>query len=189
MLREACQVACEWNAAGDHHKLAINLSARQFQSNDLLKTVKQVLAETACRPEWIELEITESLLLDESGDVLATLAAFREMGISIAIDDFGTGYSSLSYLAKFPIDTLKIDRSFTSQITKKGHHAELVKAIISIAKCLNQQVVAEGAETAEEVEQLKSYGCHQVQGYFYGKPMPKQAFEAFAAARIYRKVI
>lgn len=186
VLREACKVACEWNADGDRHKLAINLSARQFQSNDLLKTVKKVLAETGCHPEWIELEITESLLFDEDGEVLPTLCAFREMGISIAIDDFGTGYSSLSYLAKFPIDTLKIDRSFTSRITDQGHHAELVKAIISIAKCLNQQVVAEGAETAEEVALLKSYGCHLVQGYFYGKPMPKSAFEEFAGALINR---
>lgn len=178
VLRHACQVACEWNVNGRQHKLAINLSARQFQSNDLLKTVRNVLAETSCNPEWIELEITESLLLDEEGDVLEVLAEFRKMGISIAIDDFGTGYSALSYLARFPIDILKIDRSFTSRITESGHHAELVKAIISIAKCLNQQVVAEGAETAEEVALLKSYGCHLVQGYFYGKPVPKSAFEA-----------
>ena len=183
VLRSACQVACEWNANGNFHKVAINLSARQFQSNDLIGTVGSVLTDTGCDPTWIEFEITESLLLDEVGEVLATLAAFRGMGISIAIDDFGTGYSSLSYLAKFPIDTLKIDRSFTSMITEKGHHAELVKAIISIAKCLDQQVVAEGAETLEEVEMLRDYGCNLVQGYFYGKPVSKATFEELFSSK------
>ena len=185
VLRNACEVACAWNSGGSSNKVAINLSARQFQSNDLVKTVSSVLAETGCDPAWIELEITESLLLDEAGDVLSTLSAFREMGISIAIDDFGTGYSSLSYLAKFPIDTLKIDRSFTSRITENGHHAELVKAIISIAKCLDQQVVAEGAETSAEVSLLRSYGCDLVQGYFYGKPMSRPAYEEFYNSRRY----
>ena len=123
------------------------------------------------------MEITESLLLDEDGEVLEMLAAFREMGITIAIDDFGTGYSALSYLARFPIDTLKIDRSFTMRITKEGHHAELVKAILSIARSLNQKVVAEGVETIEQAAFLQAHGCHIAQGYLYSKPIPKEAFE------------
>lgn len=183
VLRTGCRVACDWNSPGKPlHKVAINLSVRQFQSNDLVKTVRSVLQETGCYPEWIELEITESLLLDEDGDVLETLEAFRAMGLTIAIDDFGTGYSSLSYLARFPIDTLKIDRSFVSRLTEYGHHAELVKAIISIAKSLDQQVVAEGVESAKQAALLQSYGCHIAQGYFYGKPMPRQVFRDFAAA-------
>jgi EAL domain-containing protein (putative c-di-GMP-specific phosphodiesterase class I) len=179
VLRDACRVACEWNAPGKPlHKVAINLSSRQFQSNDLVKTVRKALDETHCYPEWIELEITESLLLDEEGDVLETLELFREMGITIAIDDFGTGYSSLSYLARFPIDTLKIDRSFISKVSEGGHPPELVKAIISIAHSLKQKVVAEGVETVEQATILQAYGCQIAQGYLYSKPVPKAAFEA-----------
>jgi diguanylate cyclase (GGDEF)-like protein len=115
VLRSACRTASQWNGYDKPiHKVAINLSARQFQSGDLYKAVCGILKETACCPEWIELEITESLLLEEGGDVLVTLEKFRAMGISLAIDDFGTGYSALSYLARFPINTLKIDRSFTN---------------------------------------------------------------------------
>jgi diguanylate cyclase (GGDEF)-like protein/PAS domain S-box-containing protein len=178
VLRHGCNTAREWNGSGKPlHKVAINLSARQFVSNNLVKTVRNVLKETGCQPEWIELEITESLLLDEDGEVLEMLEVFREKGITIAIDDFGTGYSALSYLARFPIDTLKIDRSFTSRVTEAGHHAELVKAIISIAKSLDQKVVAEGVETAEQAAILLSYGCHIAQGYLYSKPIAKAAFE------------
>jgi diguanylate cyclase (GGDEF)-like protein/PAS domain S-box-containing protein len=178
VLRNGCRTAGKWNGVGKPlHKVAINLSARQFMSGDLVKTVQQVLAETDCKPEWIELEITESLLLDEDGAVLDMLSAFREMGITIAIDDFGTGYSALSYLARFPIDTLKIDRSFTSRIHEEGHHTELVKAIISIAYSLNQAVVAEGVETAEEAAFLQAHGCHIAQGFLYSCAVPKKQFE------------
>jgi diguanylate cyclase (GGDEF)-like protein/PAS domain S-box-containing protein len=178
VLHDACRSACEWNDHGKPlHKVAINLSARQFQSNDLVNTVRKALNETHCHPEWIELEITESLLLDEDGEVLETLKLFRKMGITIAIDDFGTGYSSLSYLSRFPIDTLKIDRSFISKVTDGGHHSELVKAIISIAHSLDQKVVAEGVETAAQASMLKAYGCYIAQGYFYSKPVPKAVFE------------
>jgi diguanylate cyclase (GGDEF)-like protein/PAS domain S-box-containing protein len=178
VLHNSCRTAAKWNGAGKPlHKVAINLSARQFASGNLVKTVQQMLAETGCKTEWIELEITESLLLDEDGAVLDMLSAFRTMGITIAIDDFGTGYSSLSYLARFPIDTLKIDRSFTSRIREEGHHTELVKAIISIAYSLNQTVVAEGVETAEEAAFLQAHGCHIAQGFLYSKALPKKQFE------------
>jgi len=179
VLRDACRTACGWNGMNKPlHKVAINLSARQFQSGDLVKTVCSILEETRCKPGWIELEITESLLLDERGEVLEILNTFRAIGISIAIDDFGTGYSSLSYLARFPIDTIKIDRSFTNRVAEGGHHAALVKAIISIAYSLKQQVVAEGVETLEQAAVLQAYGCHIAQGYMYSKPIPKSAFEA-----------
>jgi EAL domain-containing protein (putative c-di-GMP-specific phosphodiesterase class I) len=178
VLRTACQTACAWNTQGKPlHKVAINLSARQFQSGDLVSTVCRALKDTGCQAEWIELEITESLLIEEGGDVLDALNAFREMGITIAIDDFGTGYSALSYLARFPIDTLKIDRSFTSRVTERGHHAELVKAILSIAQCLGQKVVAEGVETAAQAAFLQAHGCHMAQGYFYSRPVPRGDFE------------
>lgn len=173
VLREACRIACEMNGAGRSlHKVAINLSARQFMSNDLVETVTRVLEETGCYPEWIELEITESLLLDEYGDVLDTLKAFRALGITIAIDDFGTGYSALSYLARFPINTLKIDRSFINTMTTDKYCAELVKAILSIASSLGQQVVAEGVETDEQALFLQTHNCEVAQGYLFSKPVP-----------------
>ena len=178
VLRDACRTACAWNGPDKRlHKVAINLSARQFQSNDLVNTVWKVLEETGCDPGWIELEITESLLLDEGGEVLEILRAFRSIGITIAIDDFGTGYSALSYLTRFPISTLKIDRSFIQSIPSDNYRAELVKAIISIAHCLDQEVVAEGVETAEQANFLQMHGCQVAQGYLYSKPVKKSAFE------------
>lgn len=172
VLREACQTAAELNAAGrPPHKVAINLSSKQFQRADLVETVAAILGETACRPEWIELEITESLLLGDKNETLEALCEFRSMGISIAIDDFGTGYSALSYLARYPIDTLKIDRSFISSSDKRC--AELVKAILSIARCLGQSVVAEGIETAEQASFLLANGCPAAQGFLYSRPVPK----------------
>lgn len=175
VLLEACRMACEMNGAEKPlHKVAINLSARQFLSNDMVTTVDRVLEETACHPEWIELEITESLLLDEHGNVLDTLNAFHARGITIAIDDFGTGYSSLSYLARFPIDTLKIDRTFINTMTTDNYRSELVKAIISIADCLGQQVVAEGVETPEQAQFLQIHQCRVAQGYLFSKPVPRK---------------
>lgn len=174
VLRNACRTANDWNGADKPlHKVAINLSARQFQSNDLVGTVRDVLVETGCRPQWIELEITERVLLDEHGEVLEILKSLSAMGITIAIDDFGTGYSSLSYLARFPINTLKIDRTFISTVTTEHFCGEVVKAILSIARCLGQVVVAEGVETLEQAAFLQAHGCQIAQGYFYGKPMPK----------------
>jgi diguanylate cyclase (GGDEF)-like protein/PAS domain S-box-containing protein len=177
VLREACRFACERNGTDRPlHKVAINLSARQFQTGDLVETVHGVLESTGCRPEWIELEITESLLLDEDSEVLEMLNAFRSLGISIAIDDFGTGYSALSYLTRFPIDTLKIDYSFIRGIITDRYSAELVKAIVTIAHCLEYQVVAEGVETEAQAAFLKTHGCEIAQGYLYGRPLPQQEF-------------
>ncbi|MCP3712340.1 EAL domain-containing protein [Paraburkholderia sp. CNPSo 3274] len=176
VLREACRSAVEWNTgSGARHRVSINLSARQFQSRDLALTVKNVLDETGCRPEWLEFEITESLLLEEDDSVLSALLMFENMGLSIAIDDFGTGYSALSYLTRFPIDTLKIDRTFVQRVTTDRRHAELVKAILSIARCLGQRVVAEGVETIEQAAFLDAHGCEIAQGFLYSVPLPKQA--------------
>ena len=181
VLREASRCAAEWNAgARDIHKVAVNLSARQFQNHDLISTVSAILEETQCRPEWLELEITESLLLEDDEAILGTLSAFRAMGLTIAIDDFGTGYSSLSYLTQFPIDTLKIDKAFVQRVTTDRRHAELVKAILSIARSLGQQVVAEGVETAQQAAFLDANGCHVAQGFLYCKPVPKAQMRALS---------
>jgi len=172
VLREACRTAAELNATGlAPHRVAVNLSAKEFQSHDLPGTVAEILKESGCLSEWIEIEITESLLLNEQDMTLKTLSELRAMGISIAIDDFGTGYSALSYLARFPIDTLKIDRSFINSGDRRS--AELVKAILSIAHCLGQSVVAEGVETAEQAAFLEANGCEAAQGFFYSRPVPK----------------
>ncbi len=174
VLREACRAAVQWNSDGRPlHTVAVNLSARQFQSRGLVPMVEKMLGDTGCRPEWLELEITESLLLDEDDSVAYALSAFKQMGLSIAIDDFGTGYSALSYLTRFPIDTLKIDRSFVQKVTSDRRHAELVKAILSISHCLGHRVIAEGVETMEQAAFLNVYGCEVAQGFLYSRPLPK----------------
>nr|WP_210273497.1 bifunctional diguanylate cyclase/phosphodiesterase [Rhizobium leguminosarum] len=172
VMREACQTAAELNAdRRSPYKVAINLSVKQFQSAGLVKSVAQILDETGCRAEWVEIEITESLLLDQKDETLQALSELRSMGFSIAIDDFGTGYSALNYLARFPIDTLKIDRSFINSTDRRNE--ELVKAILSIARCLGQSVVAEGVETAEQAAFLVANGCGTAQGFLYSKAVPK----------------
>jgi diguanylate cyclase (GGDEF)-like protein len=158
-------------------KIAVNLSARQFAGGDLVETVSSVLSLTGCEPRWLEFEITESLLLGDDECVRATLNTFRDMGISIAIDDFGTGYSSLGYLKRFPIDVLKIDRSFTRDLMVDADSTELVKAIVYMARCLKLELVAEGVETEDQEKFLRQHGCHIGQGYLFGKPMPFAAFE------------
>lgn len=177
VLTMACTTAQRWNRSGHPLKIAVNLSSRQFRGNDLLTIVRDVLARTGCEPQWLELEITESLLLDGDNAVRATLLAFRDMGISIAIDDFGTGYSALGYLKRFPIGVLKIDRSFTADITVETDSTELVKAIISMARSLNLELVAEGVETEVQEAFLREHGCHFGQGYRYSKAVSRDEFE------------
>lgn len=172
VLRKACGVARELNTRNlPVHKIAVNLSVRQFLAGDLVASVRSILEETACQPEWIEFEITESLLLEDSKEVADILASFRSVGITLAVDDFGTGYSALSYLADFSIDTLKIDKSFVQSITTDQRRAELVKAILSIAHCLGLDVVAEGVETYEQVTFLKENNCQYAQGWYFSKPL------------------
>jgi diguanylate cyclase (GGDEF)-like protein/PAS domain S-box-containing protein len=179
VLREACVLARLWNA---HRrtplKIAVNLSPRQFKMNDLVATVKHVLDETGCSPAWIELEITESLLLDDITEVTHTLNALHDLGLSISIDDFGTGYSALGYLNRLPVESIKIDRSFVHDVANKRDNAELVKAIIAMAHSLNLTLVAEGIEDHLQEQFLKMHGCQCGQGYLYGRPMPRASFEA-----------
>ncbi len=150
---------------------AVNLSARQFLRYDIFAAVQYCLSLTNCNPAWITLEITESLLLNDSEQVLATLDNFAALGIKIAIDDFGTGYSSLSYLNKFPISEVKIDRSFVSDITLDENDAKLVKAVIGMALSLGKELIAEGVETQAQADLLKSWGCNIGQGYLFSKPL------------------
>ncbi len=180
VLNRASQFAAELNGDGRAlHKVAINLSAKEFQCQDFSKVVADILAGNGCRPEWIEIEITESLLLDDRSGAAEMLFALREMGISIAIDDFGTGYSALSYLTRFPIDTLKIDRSFIHKTDLRS--LELVKAILAMARGLGQTVVAEGVETAEQAEFLKAHGCQAAQGFYFSRPLHGDDLKSFNA--------
>ena len=152
-------------------QFAVNLSPRQFLRHDIFSTVRYCLSVTACQPAWIKLEITESLLLNDSTQILNTLRSLVSLGVSIAIDDFGTGYSSLSYLNKFPIDEVKIDRSFVRDITTDENDAKLVKAVIGMALSLGKELIAEGVETQAQVDLLKSWGCNIAQGYLFNKPV------------------
>lgn len=178
VLREACFAAAEWNGPDRPvQKVAVNLSVRQFQTRGLLALAESVLEETGCRAEWIELEITESLLLEEDEHVLETLTALRKMGFTLAIDDFGTGYSALSYLTRFPIDVLKIDRSFVSRTTTDSRSTNLLKAILSLAHSLDLEVVAEGVETCEQAAILRNFHCQLAQGYLFSRPVAKDVLE------------
>lgn len=179
VLLTACQAAVQWNAGRSlPFKIAVNLSTRQFLQNDLLATVQRILQETQCLPQWLKLEITESLLLDDSGEILDILNAFDAMGLALSIDDFGTGYSALSYLNRFPVSQIKIDQSFVRDIPGNQDKAELVKAMISIAQALRLELIAEGVETHEQADYLNRHGCPAAQGYLFGKPMPYDAFTA-----------
>ncbi|HUE90572.1 bifunctional diguanylate cyclase/phosphodiesterase [Pseudomonas sp.] len=178
VLRTACRCAAAWNHSSRHPlKIAVNLSPRQFKMNDLLASIRLILQETGCAPHWVELEITEGLLLDNNAAVRETLEQLSAMGFTIAIDDFGTGYSALSYLSRFPVETLKIDRSFIHNIPQNQNSAELVKAIICMAHTLRLVLVAEGVEEPSQEAFLQRYGCHSAQGWLYGKAMAQDEFE------------
>lgn len=185
VLRSACEMAVRWNRhARELRRIAINLSPRQFHRHDLQHTILGILAETGCQPEWIELEITEGLLLEDREDIRDSLLALHREGISIAIDDFGTGYSALSYLNRFPISTLKIDRSFVADLPNQQRSSALVEAILALARSLDMTVVAEGVETDDQADWLSTVGCDQGQGYLWSKPLAPEAFhERFLSER------
>jgi len=174
VLRTACAQTREWQEAG-HAELgvAVNLSARQFQHPDLVAQVRRALEETKLDPAFLELEITESSAMHGEAAV-HTLRELKALGVRIAIDDFGTGYSSLSYLRRFPIDTLKIDRSFIADITRDPDDAAIATAVIALAHTLKLRVVAEGVETEEQVAFLSARRCDRVQGFLFGAPLPAE---------------
>ncbi|WP_268867404.1 putative bifunctional diguanylate cyclase/phosphodiesterase [Methylovorus mays] len=179
VLRSACQVAVALNSGRrEPVTVAVNLSTRQFLHNDLVSSIQTILTETGCHTDWIKLEITESLLLENTDNIQHMLQSLSAMGLCISIDDFGTGYSALSYLHRFPVRELKIDRSFTSDITDNAERALIVQAIVSLASNLNKNVVAEGVETLEQADYLHKMGCPQAQGYLFSKPLPLEQFVA-----------
>ncbi|MCR4304672.1 MAG: GGDEF domain-containing phosphodiesterase, partial [Gallionella sp.] len=177
VLRSACAQNKSWQDAGlAALRVAVNLSARQFQQPGLVEMVGNVLAETGLDPGYLELELTESILLEHTEESLATLRKFHDLGIHLALDDFGTGYSSLSYLKRFPIDSLKIDRSFVRDITTNPDDATIARTVIAMAHSLRMMAVAEGVETREQMEFLRAHECDQMQGYYFSRPLTAEAF-------------
>lgn len=178
VLEAACVQAARWQAAGfAPFRVAVNVSAREF-TPALPGRVAELLRRHALNPAWLELEITESTLMNDIERVIAIMDQIAALGVTLSLDDFGTGYSSLSYLKRFPIDTLKIDRSFTMGIPADSNDCAIASTIISIAQQLKHRVIAEGVETGEQLAFLRSAGCDEVQGYLYSKPLSAEAFEA-----------
>ena len=180
VIRRACRQLKEWREQGfPAISLSVNLSGRQFMQSDLVEMVTQVLAETGVDPRCLELELTESMLMADAQQTIEKLHAFRKLGLTLSIDDFGTGYSSLAYLKKFPIQTLKIDRSFVNDLGTDSDDEAIVKATIAMANSLNLKVIAEGVENNSQIAVLNDYNCEEVQGYLFARPMNNGDFSSY----------
>ncbi|MCZ8523261.1 MULTISPECIES: sensor domain-containing protein [Paenibacillus] len=183
IVREACRQCRAWLDAGlGPLAVSVNLSPRQFHKADLEKVIAQVLRDTGLPPEALELELTESTVMENPGEAARTLQHLKELGICISIDDFGTGFSSLSYLTRFPIDTLKIDKSFISRLEEEQANGAIAAGIVSLAHTLNLKVVAEGVETGRQLEFLAAKGCDAVQGFYVSRALEPGALAAFLQA-------
>jgi EAL domain-containing protein (putative c-di-GMP-specific phosphodiesterase class I) len=175
VLREACRQVRAWHNAGlMPMRLAVNISAVELRNKDFVAGVRSILTETDLEPHYVELELTETGLLQDSKSTAVVLQALNDLGVGLALDDFGTGYSSLSYLKRFPIDTLKIDQSFVRDMTTDADDASIVSAVISMGRSLHMQVVAEGVETQEQLAFLREQSCHYGQGYYFSQPLVAQ---------------
>lgn len=175
ILRTACAQNRAWQLAGiPPIRMSVNLSARQFEAPNLVEIVKQTLKETELQASYLELEVTESFLMSDIQRSIQTLKELRDLGIWLALDDFGTGYSSLNYLKRFPVNMLKIDRSFVQDVTSNPDSAAVTDAIIALAKSLQLKITAEGVETQEQLEYLQKRGCHEGQGFYFGIPAPAE---------------
>lgn len=184
-LRAACEECRAWNARGfGHVGVAVNLSARQFRQADLTDQIAAIIADTEISPDQLEIEITESTAMDDAGGAIIVMKRLRDMGVRICIDDFGTGYSSLSYLNKFPLNTIKIDRSFISGWGDAYENEAIIGTIVSLGKILNLDVVAEGIENEEQVNFLRKMECPTGQGYYFAFPLPSNDFHDWLAATI-----
>ena len=178
VLRTACAQSRVWQDRGfPAVRMAVNLSARQFRSRNLVETVREILEETQLPVQLLELEVTEGAIMADIDRTISTLRALSEMGVRIAVDDFGTGYSSLAYLAQFPLDVLKIDQSFVRDVVDRSDVACVVAAIVGLAHSLDLTVVAEGVESQEQLEFLRTLGCEEIQGYLYSRPLAASDFE------------
>jgi len=178
VLASACRQAKSWIDAGFSSLcVAVNISGCQFKQGNLAILVGQVLEETGLRPANLELELTESILMDNAESAVNMLTELKTLGVNLAIDDFGTGYSSLAYLKHFPIDRLKIDQLFIRNITTDANDASISEAIIALAHSLRMDVIAEGVETKEQKEFLAARDCFEMQGYFFSRPVPAEEIQ------------
>jgi EAL domain-containing protein (putative c-di-GMP-specific phosphodiesterase class I) len=176
VLRQACRQAHEWQRNGlSPIRVSVNLSVHQLRQGKLVSLVRQVLDEAGLMPEYLELELTESQLLDSVEHIISTFQQLRELGVKLAIDDFGTGYSSLSYLKRFPVDYVKIDQAFIRGLNEGTEDAAITRAIIAMAHSLELKVVAEGVENAQQLEFLREHECDEVQGYLISRPVDASA--------------
>ncbi|MFQ5857552.1 MAG: putative bifunctional diguanylate cyclase/phosphodiesterase, partial [Anaerolineae bacterium] len=186
VLREACQQMRDWQVqfpGGPPLTISVNLFRRQFQQPDLVEQVEQILQETGLDARSLRLEITESVIMENTESATAMLSQLKAMGVQVQMDDFGTGYSSLSYLNQFPIDTIKIDRTFVSKMGVDGNHSGIVHTMLTLARDLGMDTIAEGVETAEQLAYLKELECEYGQGYHLSKPLDSEAAEALIAHR------
>jgi len=179
VLHEACRQSLAWQAAGlPALPIAVNLSAVQFRRAGLEDSLRDILAATGLPPHLLELELTESIVMNHAEDTVAILARLHELGVRLSIDDFGTGYSSLSYLKRFPIEKLKVDQSFIHDVTSDANDAAIVRGIVSLAHSLGIGVIAEGVETREQLDFLRGLGCEEAQGSYFSPPLPPDGIEA-----------
>ena len=182
VLREACRAAVRWNdARGPERPLTVslNLSPRQFAEPDLVEQISAILSETGVRPELLRLEVTETMTMDDADYAANVLDQLRGLGLQLSLDDFGTGFSSLSYLHRYPMQILKVDRSFVSKMETNEESLQIVKTIVVLARSLGMAIVAEGAERPEEVVRLRALGCEYCQGYYFSPPLPADELEVY----------
>jgi EAL domain-containing protein (putative c-di-GMP-specific phosphodiesterase class I) len=178
VLHTACAQNKAWQDLGlPPIVVSVNVSARQFRANNFVRSVAETLRETGLHPRYLELELTESVMHD-APQLVAMLGELKRIGVQVAIDDFGTGYSSLSSLKRFPVDRLKVDRSFVEHLAIDTDDAAIVRTIIALGRNLGLKVVAEGVETAEQLQFLREHACDEVQGYYFSRPIPSQHFES-----------
>ncbi len=181
VLKQACEAAAQWQAQGLNLRIAVNVSGAQFYQSDLVAFTAKVLKETGLNSSLLEMEVTESVFMEDINHAITTLQRLHALGLELAIDDFGTGYSSLSYLRQFPIDRLKIDQSFIRNALNNGDDAAIARTIVRLGHSLNLKVIAEGVETKDHEDFLQAEGCDEVQGYRYSRPVPLDKFNAFVA--------
>jgi diguanylate cyclase (GGDEF)-like protein len=184
VIREACLAASRWP---EHLTVAVNISAVQFRGSSLMTVIVNALAASGLHPTRLEIEITESVLLQDREATLSMLHQLRLLGIRIAMDDFGTGYSSLTYLQSFPFDKIKIDRSFVKDITDNAGSLYIVRAVAALAKGMGMAATAEGVETAEQLDKIAAVGCTEMQGYLFSKPLPVAEIERLFLSRLPRR--
>ena len=175
VLEEACAQLANWQREIPMRSplsMSVNLSGKQFSQPDLIEVIEATLRDTGIAPGTLKLEITESAIMEDAQVVTSRLLELRNLGVKLGLDDFGTGYSSLSYLHRFPLDTLKIDRSFVARLLEDGENREIVRTIVTLGKNLGMDVVAEGVEEAQQLSDLRGLDCQQGQGYFFARPLP-----------------